>query len=84
MRSFTDSMQMERLLSVLNGEAKRTVSSVGRNSIFYAAALKTLKRNFGNPQLVTFLKSKLVLDLPQISTDNHTGKIVKYLALISV
>ena len=32
----------------------------------------TLKRNFGNPQLVTFLKSKLVLDPPQSSSDNHT------------
>ena len=31
--------------------------------------LKTLKRNFGKPQLVTFLKLKLVLDLPQILSE---------------
>ena len=29
--------------------------------------------NFGNPQLVTFLKLKSVLDLRQISGDNRTG-----------
>ena len=33
----------------------------------------TLKRNFGNPQLVTFLELKSVLDPPQISSDDHTG-----------
>ena len=64
---------MERLLSVLDGEVKCTVISVGRSGIFYAAALKTLKQNFGNPQLVAFLKLKSVLDLPQISSDNYTG-----------
>ena len=48
--SFTDSIRMERLLSVLDGEVKCTVTSVGRSGIFYAAALKTLKQNFGNPQ----------------------------------
>lgn len=39
---------MERLLSVLDGEAKKAISSVGTSGIFYAAALKTLKRDFGN------------------------------------
>ena len=63
---------MEHLLSALDGEAKHTLTSIGRSGIFYAAALKTLKRNFGNFQLVTFLKLKSVLDLPQISSDNHT------------
>ena len=71
-RSFTDSIRMERLLSILDGEAKRTVTSVGRSGIFYATALKTLKRNFENLQLITFLKLKSVLDLPQISSNNHT------------
>ena len=49
-------IRMERLLSVLDGEAKYTNTSIGRNRIFYAATLMTLKRNFGNPQLVTLLK----------------------------
>ena len=64
---------MEHLLSVLDREAKRTVKSIGRSGIFYTAVFKTLKRNFGNRQLGTFLKLKPVLDLPQISSDNHTG-----------
>ena len=52
---------MERLLSVLDGEAKRTVISSGRNGLFYATAMETLKSNFGNPMVVSFLKLKSVL-----------------------
>ena len=39
-RSFTDDIRMEKLLSVLDGEAKQTVISIGRNGIFYATAMK--------------------------------------------
>ena len=39
---------MERLLSILRGEAKRSVESIGRNGLFYATTLKCLKREFGN------------------------------------
>ena len=41
-------MRMERLLSVLKGEAKKSVESIGKSGIFYATALKTLKGDFGN------------------------------------
>ena len=37
---FTNSMRMERLLSVLKGEAKKTVEGTGPNGIFYPTALK--------------------------------------------
>ena len=40
--TFNDSMQMERLHSVLDGDAIKAVSSTGTNSIFYAGALKAL------------------------------------------
>ena len=33
-RSFTDDIRMERLLSVLDGEPKRTVISIGKNGLF--------------------------------------------------
>ena len=33
-------MRMERLLSVLKGEAKKTVEGTGPNGIFYPTALK--------------------------------------------
>ena len=46
----------ERLLSVVDGEAKHTITSIGRNCFFYAAAFMTLRRNLGNPQPVTFSK----------------------------
>ena len=55
-RSFNDSIGMERLISVLVGEAKRVVKSVGQNGIFYVSALKTLKRIFGNPVVVSDMK----------------------------
>ena len=44
-RNFRDDVRMERLLSELDGDAKRTVVSIGRNGLFYAAAMKTLKSN---------------------------------------
>ena len=72
-RSFTGDIRMERLLSVLDGEAKRRVISIGRNGLFYATAIKTLKNNFGNPMVVPFLKLKSVLDLPQITNENRAG-----------
>ena len=37
--SFTDDIQMERLLSILDGEAKQTVISIGRNSLFLKSVL---------------------------------------------
>ena len=64
---------MEHLLSVLEGDAKRVVSAVGRNGLFYATALKTLKREFGNPEAVFFLKLKAVLDQSQMQTDDQKG-----------
>ena len=72
-RSFTDDIGMEKLLSVLDGEAKQTVISIGRNGLFYAKAMKTLKSNFENPMVVSFLKLKSVLDLPQIINENRAG-----------
>ena len=41
-RSFNDSIRMESLISMLNGEAKRVVTSVGQSGIFYTSALNTL------------------------------------------
>ena len=64
---------MEHLLSVLEGDAKRVVSAIGRNGLLYATALKTLKREFGNPEAVFFLKLKAVLDQSQMQTDDQKG-----------
>ena len=49
---------MERLLSVLKGENKRAVEGIGTNGIFDPTALKLLKREFGNPLVVSHLKIK--------------------------
>ena len=40
---------MIRLLRVPDGKAKRTVKAIGCGKILNATALKTLKRDFGNP-----------------------------------
>ena len=64
---------MERLLSVLDGEAKQTVISIDRNNLFFTTGMKTLESNFGNPMVVSFLKLKSVLDLPQITNENRAG-----------
>ena len=61
---------MERLCSVLYGEAKRVIETIGNTGRFYATALKTLKRDFGNPLLILHAKLKLLFDQSQIkSTD---------------
>ena len=49
---------MEKLLSVLDREAKWTVISIGINGLFYATGMKTLKSVFGNQMVVSFLKLK--------------------------
>ena len=64
--SFDGNTRMQRLLSVLEGEAKRSVETIGHNGIFYATALKSLKRDFGNPATVSRLKIQSLLDQPQI------------------
>ena len=71
--TFNDTIQMERLLSMLRGEAKRSVESIGRNGIFYATTLKCLKREFGNPNVVTHLKLKSLFDQPQIKTADRAS-----------
>ena len=63
---FNDTIRMERLLSVLRGDTKRLVESIGRNSIFYATTSKCLKREFRNPNIVTQLKLKSLFDQPQV------------------
>ena len=72
-KRFTDDIRMARLLSVLDGGAIRTVILIGRNGLFYVTAMKTLKSNLGNPVVVSFLKLKSVLDLPQNSNKNRTN-----------
>ena len=49
------------------------VSAMGRNGLFYATALKALKREFRNPYAVSLFKLKAVLDQSQIQTDDQKG-----------
>ena len=64
---------MERLLSVLRVEAKKSVESIGRIGKFYASTLKCLKREFGNPNVVTHLKLKSLFDQPQIKAADRAS-----------
>ena len=71
--SFTDNDRMERLLSVLTGEAKKGVECIGTSGIFYATALKSLKRDFGNVTVVTHAKLKVLLDKPQLVSNDRAA-----------
>ena len=73
--SFSDSVDMDRLLGVLEGEVKRPVTVIGQDGRFSASALKTLKREFGNSLMVSYLKLKDVLGLPPIQHDNKNSLI---------
>lgn len=60
---------MESLLYVLDGEAKRTVQSIGKTG-FYMRLLKTLKRDLGNLTVVSYLKEKALFELSQLNQQN--------------
>ena len=49
-------------------EAKNYIISIGTNRLFYTSALKSFKRDFGDPLVVTHLKLKSVFDKPQIKS----------------
>ena len=70
---FTDSVRIERLISVSEGNMKKAICSIGTQSTFYATALKTLKRDFRNPVVVAHLKIKSLFDAPQIYANDRVG-----------
>ena len=74
-RTFDDNTRMIRLLSVLDGEAKRAAEAIGCNKIFYATALKTLKRDFGNPLIVAHSRLRSVFHKAQIKANDKVGLI---------
>ena len=61
---------MERLLNVLDREAKRMVQSIGQSGIFHPTVLKCLQRDYGNPTVVSYLKLKELFDQPQLQAKN--------------
>ena len=68
--TFDDNMRMTRLLSVLHGDVKKAVFSIENNGIFYATALKTLKRDFGNPLLVSHKRLSQLFNRKPISSND--------------
>ena len=64
---------MHNKISVLDGEAKRAVSAVGQDRLFYASALKLLEQEFGNPLMVSYLKLKEVQERPPIQHDDQNS-----------
>ena len=66
-------MQMETWISILRGEVKKEKESVGTNSMFYATVLETLKHEYGNPLLFSYLKLKKLFDQPQIKNQDWTA-----------
>ena len=65
---FDDNLRMERLCSVLYDEVKRVIETIVNTGRFYAIALKTLKRDFGKPLLISHAKRKLLFDQAQIKS----------------
>ena len=66
-------MRMTRLLSVLDGDAKKAAFSIGGNGIFYATALKTLKRDFGNLILVSHKRLSQLFNRKPISSKDKVS-----------
>ena len=71
MASFDNNLKMDRFLSVLDGDAKRSIQSMGSSGIFYATALKALKRDYGNPIIVSHLRVKSLFEFPTIKSNDR-------------
>ena len=71
--SFDDNIRMSYLLSVSDGEAKKAIEAVRTCGLFYASALKTLKREFGNTLLVSHLCLKSMFNKPQIKANDRSA-----------
>ena len=63
---------MTYLLSALDGEARKAIEAVGTCGLFYATALKTLKREFGNTLLVAHLRLKSIFNKLQIEPNDRS------------
>ena len=62
---------MTRILSVLDGDVKKAVCSIGSNGMFYATALKT--RDFGNLLLVAHRCLPQLFNRNPISSNNKVS-----------
>ena len=62
---------MAYLFQNLDGEAKKAVESLGVTGHSYAAALKTLKRQFGNPNSVATAYLSNMLDSTLVSSNDR-------------
>ena len=71
MASFDNNLKMDRLLSVLDGDAKRPIQSIGSSGIFYATSLKALKRDYRNPIIVSHLRVKSIFEFPPIKSNDR-------------
>ena len=70
--SFDDNIRMTYVLSVLDGEVKKAIEAFGTCGLFYASALKTLKREFGNTLLVSHLSLKSMFNKLQIKANDRS------------
>ena len=50
--TFLGNIRITGLISLLDADAKRTIQLAGLSGLLYESALKTLKRDFGNPLLL--------------------------------
>ena len=64
-------MRMTRLLIVIDGEAKKSVEKIATSGIFYATVLKTLKRDFASPLLISHFRLRNLFDKPQIRANDR-------------
>ena len=71
MASLDDNLRMDHLLSLPDGEVKRSIQSVRSSGIFYATAFKTLKLDFGNPVIVAHLRIKSLFKFPPIKGNDR-------------
>ena len=71
--SFDNNLKMDSLLNVTDGDTKRSIQSIGSSGILYVAPLKALKRDYGNPIIVSHLHVKSLFEFPPIKNNDRIG-----------
>ena len=71
MTSFDNNLKMNRLLILLDKEAKRSLKSIGSSGSFYTTAPKVLKRNYGNPIIVSHLHVQSLFKFAPIKSNDR-------------
>ena len=67
----SDDMRIAQLKMHVTGKAERTISGLGSQGKMYATALKTIKKQFGQPSVIARAYITKLIDKPKIQNSDR-------------